>query len=363
MEGVPKVVLRATKEKAKDGYRVLLHMLRHESVNSLRAVVRAYLNHVCKKIAPLFQLATWVEAWKHPLTRTARSHAARLARAVRAVLSVALKNLGRLLHEAARYATKHLVKKVDEAKRRGMSEVASAVLAGIVASRGGSRSNEDAAGGCRRSSDLESAPAVSAESPALPPPEPSPLPLEQVVSASPKDDIRSLCSFGDLIDLNSENDTVSESVFRSPAASPRATNSVPRMWQSYNPDDILSCAKTTPACRAKYCEIGASPDLYSCTETEEGSMATARSGSEYAEGEDDEVRTPESVKIDMTVYSTGTPFRENVARIQSECQTLDFGTEAKSPVRGPVGKENAPDGDCGAAQDQVQDQALPVPYL
>ena len=48
MEGVPKVVLRATKEKAKDGYRVLLHMLRHESVNSLRAVVRAYLNHVCK---------------------------------------------------------------------------------------------------------------------------------------------------------------------------------------------------------------------------------------------------------------------------------------------------------------------------
>ena len=123
MEGVPKVVLRATKEKAKDGYRVLLHMLRHESVNSLRAVVRAYLNHVCKKIAPLFQLATWVEAWKHPLTRTARSHAARLARAVRAVLSVALKNLGRLLHEAARHATKHLVKKVDEETSAKEAEV------------------------------------------------------------------------------------------------------------------------------------------------------------------------------------------------------------------------------------------------
>ena len=102
---------------------------------------------------------------------------------------------------------------------------------------------------------------------------------------------------------------------------------VPRMWQSYNPEDIKTCAKSTPACRAKYVERSPTTSA----ESDSLSMATANSSEVSSEVV---INTPESVKIDMTVYSTGTPFKENVQNIQDQCQTLDF---TKEVVQGQSG--------------------------
>ncbi len=95
------------------------------------------------------------------------------------------------------------------------------------------------------------------------------------------------------------------------------------MWGSYNPEDIRTCAKSTPACRASYVERSPDSATQSQSESAGMSMATAHSSEES----DVVINTPESVTIDMAPYSTGTPFKRNVQNIQDQCQTLDFSKE------------------------------------
>ncbi|QDZ24278.1 hypothetical protein HOP50_13g68140 [Chloropicon primus] len=396
-QGKGKGVLDASREKMGEGLRVFLHIMKHENVTNLRRVVFAYLKHAKEKLAPLLKLATWVEVWKHPLTRRARAHANQVMKLVRVALGEIFRNLLLLLSEANKLARSVAAKKLEESKRKSYSELASTILSGLVAARGvvtNSRkeSKEPTLPSPPRSPAEEESVDLElqqgSESPAIPS-QVSPMPLAGVmtpgtVSASPKEDIKSLCSgasvsVSDLIDLNSENnDDVmfvyndndnddAESVEKGSDAehcSPERSEShpspgtVPRMWQSYNPEDIKTCAKSTPACRSKYCNVGQdmSPGNYSCTETEDTmeSMATAQSYSRRSGlSEDDEVvNTPESVNIDMTVYSTGTPFKENVLHIQDQMRALDFGSSKNSPLQSDPGdKEN------------LGDQSLPVPLF
>ena len=54
-EDQAKVVYEATKEKLDQGYKVLLHLLKHDSVTSVRKLIYAYLEHVKEKLAPLLK--------------------------------------------------------------------------------------------------------------------------------------------------------------------------------------------------------------------------------------------------------------------------------------------------------------------
>lgn len=79
--------------------------------------------------------------------------------------------------------------------------------------------------------------------------------------AEVKEGIKSLCSKSlDEIGIDQKGEINQLSCI--PFVMPRLTLSyttvspqVPRMWQSLNPEDIKTCAKSTPACRSKYVEV------------------------------------------------------------------------------------------------------------
>ena len=344
-------ILAATKAKMDQGLQIFLHIVKHENVASLRKLVYSYLLHVKERLAPLFKLATWVEVWKHPLTRRARAFAAKAAKLIRLAMREVFRNLLVLLSEANKLAKKAAAEKLTEAQeRRTYDDLEATILSGLAASP--SERIEDA--------EDEEGEAHTSLPPRASVDESSPVPLESepsfrlgIKSISPKEDIKSLCNTSvDLIDLNSD---LSQYQCQSPK--------VPRMWQSYNPEDIKTCAKSTPACRTKYVER--SPNTWSDSE----SMATAQSSHQTEEEREDGhsgMHTPESVNIDMAVYSTGTPFKETLQNIQDQCQTLDF-AKVESARTSPSPNAKAQRGlrAVGDLEDQENraGASLPVPFL
>ena len=205
-EDQAKVVYEATKEKLDQGYKVLLHLLKHDSVTSVRKLIYAYLEHVKEKLAPLLKLSTWIEMWRHPLTRRARVYVAQVAKLVRIAVEELFRNVLVLLSLANKHAKKLAATKLAEEQKRSYSNLAATILSGLVSSKD-FEAEDGRRGEVGMQTDLELQP-----SPTLI--HVSPVPLagscllagNESTESTPKEDIKSLCNLSvDLIDLNSEN--------------------------------------------------------------------------------------------------------------------------------------------------------------
>ncbi len=235
---------KAAKDNMARGLNVFKLILNHESASSLKKVLHAYLVHMKERLAPLLKLATWVEVWRHPLTRRARSYAAQVMKAVRAAMKELFRNVALLLSCASAYAKQQAAKKAAERQKKSYGDLASTLIAGLL-NRSQQQPRDNGAGSRAQKIDVRAAPksADFPASPALPSPpnvsyvSPEPLagaPARELsapntfesaekLTSSPKDDIKLLCNTSmNLIDLDSESQGESDTV--RPPARPSVTH-------------------------------------------------------------------------------------------------------------------------------------------